>query len=73
VYKKQVIYWLSVALQIHYEPEIVEAFKIAIDELTKQTYREKLDTSYMIVKSLPQIIFAQPNQEIQQPKTLMQG
>ena len=36
--KKQVIYWLSVALQIHSEPEIVEAFKIAIDELNKQAY-----------------------------------
>jgi len=32
VNKKQAVYWLSVALQIHYEPEIVEAFKIAIDD-----------------------------------------
>jgi hypothetical protein len=40
--KKQAIYWLSVALQIHSEPEIVEAFKIAIDELNKQVYREEL-------------------------------
>lgn len=40
--KKQAIYWLSVALQIHYEAKIVEAFKIAIDELNKKAYREEL-------------------------------
>jgi hypothetical protein len=40
--KKQAIYWLSVALQIHYEPVIVEAFKIAISELNKQVYPEEL-------------------------------
>jgi len=43
--KKQAIYWLSVALQIHYEPEIVEAFKIAVYELTKQAEHEKLRIS----------------------------
>jgi len=40
--KKQVVCWLSVALQVHSEPEIVEAFKIAMKELTKQAYREEL-------------------------------
>jgi hypothetical protein len=43
--KKQAIYWLSVALQIHYELEIIEAFKIAIDELTKQAEHEELRIS----------------------------
>ncbi len=42
---KQAVYWLSVALQIHYEPEIVEAFKIAISELNKQAYPEELHKS----------------------------
>jgi len=41
--KKQAIYWLSVALQIHDKPEIIEAFKIAIHELTKQADREELE------------------------------
>jgi len=40
--KKQAIYWLSVALQIHYEPEIIEAFQIAMDELSKEAYRKEL-------------------------------
>jgi len=40
--KKQAIYWLSVALQIHYEPKIVEAFKIAIGEMSKEAYHEEL-------------------------------
>jgi len=43
--KKQAVYWLSVALQIHYEPEIVEAFKIAIEELSKEPYREEFRIS----------------------------
>jgi len=41
VNKKQAIYWLSVALQIHDEPEIIEAFSIAMDELYKQAYRDE--------------------------------
>jgi len=40
--KKQAVYWLSVALQVHYEPEIVEAFKIAMKELTRQADRGEL-------------------------------
>jgi len=40
--KKQAVYWLSVAMKIHSEPEIVEAFQIAMKELTKQAYREEL-------------------------------
>ena len=40
--KKQAIYWLSVALQIHYEPEIIEAFKIAIEILSKEAHHEEL-------------------------------
>jgi len=55
-------------LQTHYKPEIVEAFKIAIDELKKQAHPEKNSTLHLcIIKGLPQIISAQPNQEIQQP------
>jgi hypothetical protein len=40
--KKQAVYWLSVALQVHSEREIVEAFKIAMNELTKKEYMEEL-------------------------------
>lgn len=40
--KKQAVYWLSVALKVHSEPEIVEAFKKAMKELTKQSYRDEL-------------------------------
>jgi response regulator RpfG family c-di-GMP phosphodiesterase len=40
--KKQAVYWLSAALEVHSEPEIVEAFKTAMKELTKQAYREEL-------------------------------
>ena len=46
--KKQAIYWLSVALQIHYEPEIIEAFKIAMDELSKEDQRQELRVSSYI-------------------------
>lgn len=46
--KKQAIYWLSVALQIHYEPEIIEAFKIAIDELSKEDQHQELRVSSYI-------------------------
>jgi len=42
VNKKQAVYWLSVAVQIHDEPEIIEAFSIAMDELYKQAYRKEL-------------------------------
>jgi response regulator RpfG family c-di-GMP phosphodiesterase len=39
--KKQAVSWLSVALKIHFEPEVIEAFKIAMKELTKPAYREE--------------------------------
>jgi len=40
--KKQAIYWLSLALQVHDEPEIVEAFKIAMEELAREADCEEL-------------------------------
>jgi len=45
--KKQAVYWLSVALQTHSKPEIIEAFKIAIDKLTRQANREESQISSM--------------------------
>jgi len=46
--KKQAVYWLSVALQIHYEPETIEAFKTAIDELSKEDQHQELRVSSCI-------------------------
>jgi len=40
--KKQAVYWLSIAMKMHSEPEVVAAFKIAMKELTKQSYRDEL-------------------------------